>query len=222
MRIEPDIYVLLAALEKRGHTSFAVGGCVRDSLLGMEPHDWDIATSALPEQVLDALNQPAPTDRAGLRYGVVTVSTGVREVQVTTFRREIGYSDHRRPDRVEFTPSVDLERRDFTVNAMAADKEGIVTDPFNGKADLERRLIRCVGDPFRRFEEDALRILRALRFAAVLDFSLEEQTKTALLAKADTLRHLTKTVIKREIDKLRAGTGAERILREFEGVLKEL
>ncbi len=165
MRIESDIEVLLAALEKRGHAAFAVGGCVRDSLLGIAPRDWDVATSAQPDQVLEALNQPMLADMAGLRYGVVTVNTGLREVQVAAFRRELGYSDHRRPDKVEFVPdlSVDLERRDFTVNAMAADKDGNITDPFDGQGDLERRLIRCVGNPFRRFEEDALRILRAVR-----------------------------------------------------------
>jgi tRNA nucleotidyltransferase (CCA-adding enzyme) len=209
----------MAALSQRGHEAYIVGGCVRDSLLNTIPGDWDIATSATPDTVLSLLGGEA----TGLRYGTVTVPAGTSDVQVTTYRREGPYKDHRRPDYVEFVTDLktDLARRDFTVNAMAAGMDGGVTDPFGGRGDLKNKLIRCVGDPDGRFYEDALRILRALRFASVLDFHIEDQTRDALLKHADTLRFLTKKKKSEEIGKLRRGAGAERVVAEYgEAMLK--
>ncbi|MCL1806307.1 MAG: hypothetical protein FWG31_01220 [Oscillospiraceae bacterium] len=211
MLIIPDhVKTVMAALDERGHNAYAVGGCIRDSLLGIIPGDWDIASPALPEEVLEMF---PGSEATGLKYGTVTV----QGIQVTTFRREGNYSDHRRPDSVEFVQDLatDLTRRDFTVNAMAADSCGAIVDLFGGRDDLQAKRIRTVGDPDRRFFEDALRILRALRFASVLDFTIEDETRAALIKHADTLRYLTKTVINREVEKLRAGKGAERIVREY-------
>jgi tRNA nucleotidyltransferase (CCA-adding enzyme) len=197
MLILPDhIQRLIAALAERGVEAYAVGGCVRDSLLGLAPSDWDIAASAKPEIIIKILGG----ELTGGKCGTVTVEG----IQVTPFRREGGYTDHRRPGWVEFTADLetDLARRDFTVNAMAAGLSGSVIDPFGGQDDLRSKLIRCVGDPFTRFEEDALRILRAVRFCAALDFSLEENTRTALMEKLGTLDKLSKKVILDETGKL--------------------
>ena len=214
--IPANVGQLMAALAERGHAAYAVGGCVRDSLLEILPGDWDVATSAHPEAVIEIIGGEA----TGPKYGTVTV----RGVQVTTFRREGRYTDHRRPDSVEFIPDLetDLARRDFTVNAMAADRDGGVVDLFGGRDDIKSKIIRAVGDPYRRFNEDALRILRALRFASALDFSVEEQTRAALLEHADTLRYLTKKVTARELEKLRAGPGAERIIQDFKPIFQSV
>ena len=178
---DPRALAVLERLERAGFRAVLVGGCVRDRLLGLSSHDYDVAASALPEQV-EAACADLPCVETGIRHGTVTVLSGGLPVEVTTFRREGGYSDHRRPDRVEFTQSLeeDLARRDFTVNAVAWERNGRVTDPFGGRADLEQRLVRCVGEPDRRFEEDALRVLRGLRLAAQLGFSLHPDTAAAL------------------------------------------
>ena len=146
---------MLNTLASHGYEARLVGGCVRDTLLGRAPHDYDVATSALPEEVERCFNRTVPT---GIRHGTVTVIIRSRAVEVTTYRREGAYSDHRRPDSVSYTPSLaeDLSRRDFTINAMAMDAHGDVTDLFGGREDLSLGLIRCVGEPGRRFEEDAL------------------------------------------------------------------
>ena len=162
----------MTALEAAGHQAYCVGGCVRDSLLGQTPEDWDVTTSALPEETMAVFGERAiPT---GLKHGTVTICWPGGKVETTTFRRDGTYADHRHPEHVTFTPSLeeDLARRDFTVNAMALDLRGDLHDPFHGQADLRDRVLRCVGDPERRFSEDALRILRCLRFAARLDFGL--------------------------------------------------
>ena len=180
---------ILRRLEAAGHEAWCVGGAVRDALLGREPGDWDVTTSAPPEAVLSLFAPHAlPT---GLRHGTVTVGGG-RGVEVTTFRRDGTYRDHRRPDHVEFTPSLteDLARRDFTVNAMAVSLRGEVSDPFHGREDLSAGLLRAVGDPDRRFEEDALRILRGLRFASRLGFAIEPDTAAAIRRGAPLLRHI--------------------------------
>ncbi|MCL2002532.1 MAG: hypothetical protein FWG72_00815 [Oscillospiraceae bacterium] len=188
-----DVRTLMTALAERGHSVYAVGGCVRDSLLGRVPGDWDIATSARPRELLSIIGGEA----TGGKYGTVTA----RGVQVTPFRRESGYSDHRRPDKVEFVSDLetDLARRDFTVNALCADIDGGIVDLVGGRDDLGQKIIRCIGDPFTRFEEDALRILRALRFCAVLGFTMEERTRAALMAHMDTLQFLSKKVILHEL-----------------------
>ncbi len=181
--VPPEIGAILTKLRTAGYEAQPVGGCVRDSLLGLTPGDWDICTSALPEEVV-ALFGEEDTIPTGMKHGTVTVRSGGRLSEVTTYRTDGAYSDHRRPDSVRFVSSLaeDLGRRDFTVNAMALDESGRVVDLFGGREDLAAGLIRCVGAPERRFREDALRILRALRFAARLGFSIEAETGEAMLA----------------------------------------
>jgi len=198
--VPPEIRSVLASLRALGREAFPVGGCVRDSLLGLTPGDWDICTSALPEEVVACfgVENTIPT---GLKHGTVTVRSGSMRAEVTTFRLDGGYSDHRRPDSVRFVSSLseDLARRDFTVNAMALDEGGNVIDLFSGRADLAGKRIRCVGKAELRFREDALRILRALRFAARLGFSIEEETGRAMLERADLLPALSRERVYAEI-----------------------
>ena len=179
--IQPPKYVIhiLNTLERSGYEARLVGGCVRDTLLHRRPNDWDVATAAPPEAVTELFERTVPT---GIRHGTVTVLYGGSACEVTTYRVEGAYSDHRRPDSVRFTSRLeeDLSRRDFTVNAMAMDASLTLTDPFGGREDLSRRLIRCVGDARERFTEDALRMLRAVRFAAQLDFALASAALEAI------------------------------------------
>ena len=178
--MDPGAAALLDALHRAGYAAYAVGGCVRDSLLGLVPHDWDLCTSALPQQVIGLFGaqQCIPT---GLQHGTVTVKQNGALYEITTFRTEGSYSDGRHPDEVHFVPDVreDLARRDFTINAMAYnEKEGLI-DPFGGQTDLKNGILRAVGAPHRRFTEDALRILRLYRFAARFGFALDPATAQA-------------------------------------------
>ena len=179
--VSPPKYVIsaLRTLEHGGFEAYMVGGCVRDVLLGRRPQDWDICTSASPAQVQALFPRTHPT---GLKHGTVTVVSSGHPLEVTTYRADGQYSDHRRPESVRFVGSLseDLQRRDFTINAMALSPEGELHDPFGGQADIKSRLLRCVGDPEKRFDEDALRMLRALRFSAVLDFDIEPSTWKAM------------------------------------------
>ena len=179
--IQPPKYVIhiLNTLERSGYEARLVGGCVRDTLLHRRPNDWDVATAAAPEAVTELFERTVPT---GIRHGRVTVLYGGSACEVTTYRVEGAYSDHRRPDSVRFTSRLeeDLSRRDFTINAMAMDASLAITDPFGGREDLSRRLIRCVGDARERFTEDSLRMLRAVRFAAQLDFALDSAALEAI------------------------------------------
>lgn len=202
---------IIKSLMANGYEAYAVGGCVRDSILLKEPDDWDITTSARPEQVKEIFGRTIDT---GIQHGTVTVMLEHEGFEVTTYRIDGEYEDHRRPRDVEFTTLLaeDLKRRDFTINAMAYnDEEGIV-DLFGGMEDLERKLIRCVGEPEERFAEDALRILRAVRFSAQLGFRIEERTKEAIRRLAPTLKdisaeriqvELVKTLISGEPEKIR-------------------
>ncbi len=212
---DPRALALVGRLESGGHRAALVGGCVRDALLGLAPHDYDCACSALPEEVMAAC-APFPVHPTGLRHGTVTVVWEGLPVEVTTFRREGAYTDHRRPDRVDFTRSLeeDLARRDFTVNAMAWE-QGALVDLFGGREDLARRVIRCVGKPERRFQEDALRIVRALRFAAQLDFSISPHTAAALLSALPLLSHVAQERITGELIRLLQGPGAGRVLLAY-------
>ena len=212
----------LAVLERlnvAGHRAVLVGGCVRDRLMGRTPHDYDAATSARPEQIREAC-APMRVVETGVRHGTVTVLSGGLPVEVTTFRREGRYTDHRRPDRVEFTVDLgeDLARRDFTINAMAWEPSGL-TDPFGGRADLAAGVIRCVGEPERRFGEDALRLLRALRFAAQLDFRLEEGTAAGVRACAPQLACVSRERVAEELKRLVCGPAAGRVLLDCPEVL---
>lgn len=196
----PPKYVLniLCALDSAGHRAVLAGGCVRDSLLGRRPSDWDIASSASPEEVLALFSRCVPT---GIKHGTVTVLSGGGSVEVTAFRAEGGYSDHRRPDSVSFgcPLEADLARRDLTVNAMAMDAAGEITDPFGGRDDLRRRLLRCVGEPERRFDEDALRMLRTVRFSAQLGFEIEPRTLEAIRALAHLASGLSAERVRDEL-----------------------
>lgn len=203
MRIElPDsVKKIISILETHGHEAYAVGGCVRDSLLGKEPKDWDITTSARPEQVKELFYKTIDT---GIQHGTVTVMMHHVGYEVTTYRIDGKYEDGRHPKEVIFTPSLeeDLKRRDFTINAMAySDRTGIV-DKFDGMADLQKKVIRCVGVPTERFTEDALRILRAVRFSAQLGFEIAQDTMEAVIRLAPSLKKISRERIQAELEKL--------------------
>ena len=185
---------------RAGFAAHPVGGCVRDTLLGRRPGDWDVATSARPEQTMALFERTVPT---GAAHGTVTVVLAGGTVEATTFRREGGYADGRHPDSVAFDVDLtgDLARRDFTVNAMAFGPEGEVIDPFGGQNDLEKGLIRAVGDPVKRFREDALRILRAVRFAAQLGFAIEPATAAAMEREAPGLAQVSAERVTAELEK---------------------
>ena len=214
---------LLARLNGAGFSAYAVGGCVRDSILGLEPHDWDICTSALPEQMQEVFHD-LHTVETGLKHGTLTVVVDHVPYEVTTFRVDGDYTDHRHPDSVCFVDNLteDLARRDFTVNAMAWSPETGLADPFDGRSDLASGLIRCVGEAEKRFDEDALRILRALRFAAVYDFAIEPATSAALRKMAPDLSRVAGERIREELLKLLCGKAAGRILREYPEVMAEI
>lgn len=184
-----------------GFQAYPVGGCVRDLLLGIPPEDWDVASSAPPSRTAELFQRTIPT---GIRHGTVTVLLGGMSIEVTSFRGEGDYTDGRHPDTVTFGVSLqeDLARRDFTVNAMALRHDGRIIDPFGGQNDLAGKCIRCVGDPDRRFQEDGLRMLRALRFAACLGFSLEENTAAALARNAAGLERVSGERVKAELEKI--------------------
>ncbi len=217
---------VIAELEKRGFEAYTVGGCLRDTLLKKEPNDWDVTTSALPEQTLELFSsldsfRAIPT---GILHGTVTVIHGGIPIEVTTYRIDGEYTDSRHPDSVEFTDKLasDLARRDFTVNAMAYSPRCGLVDLYGGVADLEAGIIRCVGDPFERFREDALRILRALRFAATLDFAIENTTAKAALELSRLLSHISRERIASELSRLVCGRGAARVISDFLPIIKEI
>ena len=207
-------------LKDHGAEGYAVGGCVRDTLLGRPVNDYDLAVN-VPPQETERCFAGYKVIETGLKHGTVTVVIDKQNVEITSFRIDGGYTDARRPDSVAFTPSLeqDLCRRDFTVNAMACGQNGDIIDLFGGKEDLQSRLIRCVGDPDARFKEDALRILRALRFAAVLGFSIEEKTAAALRNNAPALTKISAERKFAELKKLLAGAAAEPILTEYRDVI---
>ena len=211
---------LLEALNRAGHQAWLVGGCVRDALLGIPPKDWDICTSALPEE-MQRVFAGRRVIETGLKHGTLTVLADGVPYEITTFRTDGSYTDHRHPDGVTFVNDLreDLSRRDFTVNAMAWHPgEGLV-DLFHGQEDLKEGIIRCVGEPEKRFDEDALRILRALRFAAVYDFQVEEATARAALKLRDTLPLVAGERIRTELGKLLCGRAAGAILRRFREII---
>lgn len=196
--MRPD--AIIKTLEDAGFEARYIGGCVRDTLLDRPIHDWDIASQALPEDVLRLFPHCVPT---GIRHGTVTVLLDGVSAEVTTYRLDGAYHDGRHPDGVRFVRSLaeDLARRDFTINAMAMDESGAVTDLFGGREDLSRRVIRCVGEPETRFREDALRMLRAYRFAAQLGFSLDAQTQAAIRRCAPLCVSLSRERVREEAEK---------------------
>ena len=200
VQIPEQVNSILETLQGAGFEAYAVGGCVRDALLGRQPHDWDITTSALPYEVKTLFPRTIDT---GLQHGTVTVMCGRTGYEVTTFRVDGVYEDGRHPKEVTFTPSLaeDLKRRDFTINAMAYDGNGGLIDLFGGQQDLEKGIIRAVGDPMQRFSEDALRIMRAIRFSAQLGYEIDGATLEAASELAPNLRKISAERIRDELEK---------------------
>lgn len=196
-----DVKHIIGVLMENGYEAYAVGGCVRDSILGRVPGDWDITTSALPMQVKGLFRRTVDT---GIQHGTVTVMLGKNGYEVTTYRIDGKYEDSRHPESVEFTPKLeeDLKRRDFTINAMAYNDEHGIVDIFDGVGDLQRKIIRCVGNAHDRFDEDALRILRAVRFSAQLGFDIEENTARAAKELAVNLKKISSERIHTEFNKM--------------------
>lgn len=214
---------IIAALSSAGFEAYVVGGCVRDSLLGLEPHDWDICTSAVPQEVVSCF----PGKRivcTGLKHGTVTLLMDDGGYEITTFRIDGEYSDHRHPDDVTFTPSLreDLARRDFTMNAMAYNDSVGLVDPFNGQRSLQNHEISCVGNPENRFEEDALRVMRALRFASTYGFHINFETEAAIRKYASKLCNISAERINAELCRLLLGKGVLQILLDYSDVITEI
>ncbi len=206
---------IIQTLMAHGYEAYIVGGCVRDSVLGRTPQDWDITTSATPEQTKALFRRTIDT---GIEHGTVTIMMDHVGYEVTTYRVDGKYEDHRRPKEVTFTASLleDLKRRDFTINAMAYNEQEGLVDIFGGAEDLRLGIIRCVGVPQERFDEDALRILRAVRFAAQLDFEIEAKTRQAIREKAEFLRDISAERIQVELTKLITSDHPERIIDAYE------
>ena len=210
MELPENVRNIISTIEKNGCEAYAVGGCVRDTLMGKTPSDWDITTSALPMQVKSMFGRTVDT---GLKHGTVTVMIGKTGYEVTTYRIDGEYKDGRHPESVEFALNLveDLKRRDFTINAMAYnDKNGLV-DEFDGRGDLERKVIRCVGNPMERFTEDALRMMRAIRFSAQLSFDIHPDTYDAINKLSDTIKQVSMERIQVELTKTLVSDNPEKV-----------
>ncbi len=224
-RTPASVRAVMAQLQQAGYEAFIVGGCVRDALLGREPHDWDMTTNATPDQMKQAISYHSID--TGLKHGTITFVVDHEPIEVTTYRVDGAYSDGRRPDSVSFTTRLedDLARRDFTVNAMAwSDATGVV-DPFGGAQDLQNKLLRCVGDANDRFSEDGLRVMRALRFAAVYGFSVEEGTASAAHEKKWMLSHVSEERICTELTKMMKAPDGQHlatIVKQFADVMLQI
>ena len=225
MQLPQDAKKLISLLDSCGYKAYAVGGCVRDSLMGITPKDIDIATSALPEKTESVLkNADIKYIETGIKHGTVTAIINHTPYEITTFRSDGEYKDNRHPDNVAFVKNIedDLSRRDFTVNAMAYnDSEGLV-DCFGGREDLKKRIIRCVGDPDTRFNEDALRIMRALRFSSVLGFDIEKSTAEGVIKNRALLSNIAVERIYVELTKLLLGDNCEEVLLKYRDVIAEI
>ncbi len=206
--IPQNINKILERFDQNGYKAYIVGGCVRDMLLGKMPHDFDITTSAKPQEIINLFDKTIPT---GIKHGTVTVLINDEAIEVTTFRTDGEYTDNRRPDNVIFVGDLkeDLKRRDFTVNALAYNKKEGLKDYFGGQNDLKNKILRAVGNPEARYREDALRILRLFRFAATLNFTIEEQTLNDALKCADLLKNVSRERIFEEIKKAVVGENFE-------------
>jgi len=215
IQIPPQVEQIIGKLNKSGYEAYAVGGCVRDTLLGRRPEDWDITTSARPQQVKALFRRTVDT---GIQHGTVTVMLDRTGYEVTTYRIDGEYEDGRHPKQVEFTSNLleDLRRRDFTVNAMAYSHETGVVDAFGGMEDLQAGVIRCVGAPLERFTEDALRILRAIRFSAQLGFSIEKDTREAITVIAPNIAKVSRERIQAELTKLLLSDRPEQVREVYE------
>jgi tRNA nucleotidyltransferase (CCA-adding enzyme) len=220
MILPPQVEAVIEKLNACGQEAYVVGGCVRDGILGTVPHDWDIATSALPDEVKLSLNGCKLID-TGVKHGTITVIVDKLPIEVTTYRLDGEYSDNRHPDHVLFTSSLkeDLARRDFTINALAYNHNDGIIDCFSGIEDIQCKTIRCVGEPDLRFQEDGLRILRALRFASVLGFTIEASTSKSILKNSELLENIAQERINTEFTKLLCGENAEAVLRDYRTVI---
>lgn len=215
INIPTKIQSILHKLHEAGFEAYVVGGCVRDALLGEEPHDWDITTSATPDEIQSVFRSYQQI-LTGVKHGTVMIIYQGEMIEITTYRIDGDYSDGRRPDNVSFTTNIidDLARRDYTINACATSGIQLV-DPFDGQIDLEKRIIRCVGNAKQRFTEDALRILRGIRFASVLNFNVEEETKKAMFECVDLLKNVSQERITVEFCKTLLGINVKNTLLEF-------
>ena len=220
MKTDKNTVQVLSELVNHGFEAYMVGGCVRDSIMGREYNDIDITTNALPQQIMEVFSsyKVVPT---GIKHGTVTVLCGGTPFEITTYRIDGKYTDHRRPDNVEFTSDItaDLARRDFTINAVAMDINGCIVDPFGGIQDMKAGIIRCVGEPEKRFSEDALRIMRAVRFASQLGFAIDDATAKAVHDMKDLLQNISNERIRDELDKLVCGKNCADILMGYSDVI---
>lgn len=213
---------IISRLEEKGFEAFAVGGCVRDYLMGSPINDYDITTNATTDEI-KAVFSDCKTVDTGIKHGTVSVLIDGSPFEITTYRLETTYSDNRHPDKVIFTKSLedDLSRRDFTVNSMAYNPERGLIDPYGGREDAEKKIIRCVGNPTKRFEEDSLRILRGIRFASTLGFTVEKETKKAMLDCRRLIKNISRERIFAELSKLLCGRNVRAVLTEFSDILGE-
>ncbi len=220
IEIPENVKKIIDKIQSAGFEAYAVGGCVRDSIMGVEPHDWDICTSALPEETLEILGKTNIISN-GLKHGTVTVGFNNEFYEITTFRIDGKYNDNRRPESVKFIKSLreDLARRDFTINALAYNCSKGLCDFFGGEADIQNHVIRCVGIPDERFREDGLRILRALRFSSRLGFTIEEETADAVHRNANLLKNISYERITSELFGIIDGDYAENVLTDYADVL---
>ena len=218
-----EVKTIIERLSKKGFEAFIVGGCVRDCFMNTIPHDWDICTNAEPDQTESCFSE-YKTISIGKKHGTIGIVIHGKLYEVTTYRVDGEYLDNRRPDSVEFTSNIknDLSRRDFTINAMAYNRNSGLVDCFGGKDDIKNKLIKCVGNPEKRFNEDALRILRGLRFASRLDFEIEKETSNAIHNLKYLLYNVSKERIKEELIGIVCGKSAERILNDYRDVIAEL
>jgi tRNA nucleotidyltransferase (CCA-adding enzyme) len=220
INIPKEVESALNILHSKGFEAYIVGGCVRDSILGLSPSDWDVTTSAKPEEISCCFHGYRIIE-TGIRHGTVTVIIDKKQIEITTYRIDGEYSDNRRPDNVLFTDNIefDIKRRDFTINAVAYNKNGII-DLFGGIIDIKNKIIRCVGDPDERFKEDGLRILRALRFASVLNFDIEKNTSESIYRNMNLLYNISLERINTEFNKLIMGSNFQRIFIDYRNVIE--
>lgn len=220
INLPEEVELIMNRLYRRGYEAYAVGGCVRDSILKQNPQDWDICTQAKPYEIIQCFKEYKIID-TGIKHGTVSVFLNKKNYEITTYRVDGRYSDTRRPDDVIFVSSLkeDLKRRDFTINAMAYNKKEGLVDYFGGIKDLNNKTIRCVGNCSARFNEDSLRILRALRFAAKFSFKIDKKTSKAIHENKELIKHLSAERIKQEFNKLLLCEGAEKVLLDYPLVL---
>ncbi len=220
IKIPSDVKNVMNILTSAGHKAYVVGGCVRDSIMGREPNDWDVTTSATPDRIKELFSSFRTVD-TGIQHGTVLIVSGKTPVETTTFRVDGEYKDNRHPESVSFTSDIkdDLARRDFTINAMAYNETDGLIDPFGGADDIKNKIIRCVGDADTRFGEDALRIMRAVRFSSILGFSIEENTSQSILKNENLLSGIAAERISNELIKLLCGENVFSVLEKYRSVI---